>query len=136
MIQTEASRLGLLRLAGRRSSGTRRDPLEVLKTYFNRIRYVHVKDVRKDIFYEVQEKNLDFRQAVRKGVFTMPGDGDFDFFPIVIGLAASQYRAGSSLKRSRTRRSMILMIMLNVQKHIWAVCLFVNETHRGIFFTG
>lgn len=56
--------------------------MEVLKTYFNRIRYVHVKDVRKDIFYEVQEKNLDFRQAVRK-VFYGAGDGGVDFAPIV-----------------------------------------------------
>ncbi|MHA7765254.1 hypothetical protein ACX8WC_03405 [Bacillus atrophaeus] len=83
MIQTKASRLELLRSAGgeRRPSGSRCDPLEVLKTYFNRIRYVHLKDVRKDIFYEVQEKNLDFRQAVRKG-FYGAGDGDFDVAPI------------------------------------------------------
>lgn len=88
--------MGLLRLAGRRSSGTRRDPLEVLKTYFNRIRYVHVKDVRKDIFYEVQEKNLDFRQAVRKGVFTMPCSGTeiLIFLPIVKGLAAKAVQPG------------------------------------------
>ncbi|WP_406621650.1 hypothetical protein [Bacillus atrophaeus] len=95
MIQTKASRLELLRSAGRRRpSGSRRDQLEVLKTYFNRIRYVHVKDVRKDFFYEVQEKNLDFRQAVRKGVFTMPGDGDLIFLPIVKGLAAKAVQPG------------------------------------------
>ncbi|AKL83827.1 hypothetical protein D068_cds10960 [Bacillus atrophaeus UCMB-5137] len=109
-----------------------------MKTYFNRIRYVHVKDVRKDIFYEVQEKNLDFRQAVRKGFLRCPETEILMLRPFYCERAGGKgsTAAGSSLKRNRARRSMILMIMLNGQKHIWAVCLFVNETHRGISFTG
>ncbi|GED02229.1 hypothetical protein BAT02nite_18730 [Bacillus atrophaeus] len=53
-----------------------------MKTYFNRIRYVHVKDVRKDIFYEVQEKIWISGRLSVKG-FYGAGDGDFDVAPIV-----------------------------------------------------
>lgn len=70
--------------------------------------------------------------------FTVPGTEILMLRPFHCERAGGKggTAAGSSLKRNRARRSMILMIMLNVQKHIWAVCLFVNETGRGISFTG
>ncbi|GIM46631.1 myo-inosose-2 dehydratase [Collibacillus ludicampi] len=67
------------------------DPLELLKKYPERIRYVHLKDVRRDILDLVRKENLDFRTAVLKGLFTVPGDGCIDFAPIFKELIERNY---------------------------------------------
>jgi inosose dehydratase len=67
------------------------DPLELLKKYPERIRYVHLKDVRRDILELVRKENLDFRTAVLKGLFTVPGDGCIDFAPIFKELIERNY---------------------------------------------
>lgn len=59
------------------------DPVPVLKKYINRVKHVHLKDVRLDVYNnEVVPKHMSFLDAVRAGVFTVPGDGDVDFKPI------------------------------------------------------
>ncbi|SEN19897.1 myo-inosose-2 dehydratase [Lihuaxuella thermophila] len=60
------------------------DPLELLTKYYDRIQYVHLKNVRHDVLEYVRKENLDFRTAVLKGLFTVPGDpqGCIDFKPI------------------------------------------------------
>lgn len=58
------------------------DPLPVLKKYVKRVRHVHLKDVRNVVYETVKPNNLCFLDAVRAGVFTVPGDGDVDFKPI------------------------------------------------------
>lgn len=67
------------------------DPLELLKKYFGRIQYVHVKDVRRDVLEYVRKENIDFRTAVLKGLFTVPGDGCIDFAPIFKELIERNY---------------------------------------------
>ncbi|WP_248930219.1 myo-inosose-2 dehydratase [Paenibacillus hamazuiensis] len=67
------------------------DPLHILKTYYDRIKYVHLKDIRKDVLEWKRETNTRFREAVRKGVFTVPGDGCIDFTPIFAELKARGY---------------------------------------------
>jgi len=56
------------------------------------IRYVHLKDVRKDILEQVRKFNMDFNSAVRVGVFTVPGDGCIDFTTIMDILARNDYQ--------------------------------------------
>ncbi|MBP1947887.1 myo-inosose-2 dehydratase [Virgibacillus litoralis] len=68
------------------------DPLAVLKRYLPRIKHVHLKDVRLDIASRVKQAGLSFLDAVKEGVFTVPGDGDFDFEPVFKWLADSDYR--------------------------------------------
>jgi inosose dehydratase len=59
------------------------DPLDAARTYGDRIKHVHLKDVRQDIVIQVREENLSFRDAIEAGVFTVPGDGSLDFVPIL-----------------------------------------------------
>ena len=40
---------------------------------------------------EVKEKNYSFLKAVRSGAFTVPGDGDIDFKPILKVLDEANY---------------------------------------------
>ncbi len=67
------------------------DPMPVLKKYVHRIRHVHLKDVRLQIRDKAQQEGWSFLEAVRAGVFTVPGDGDVDFAPIFDVLANEGY---------------------------------------------
>ncbi|AYE35027.1 myo-inosose-2 dehydratase [Clostridium septicum] len=67
------------------------DELVILKKYINRIKHVHLKDVRKDVVDEVRRNKLSFLQGVRKGAFTVPGDGSIDFDPIFKILSENKY---------------------------------------------
>lgn len=58
------------------------DPKEVLQKYMDRIGHVHLKDIRKEVYEEVKAKDMSFLDAVRAGVFTVPGDGMIDFPPL------------------------------------------------------
>lgn len=67
------------------------DHLAVLKKYVNRIKHVHLKDVRSEVVEEVKEKKMSFLQAVKAGAFTVPGDGCIDFEPVFKVLAENNY---------------------------------------------
>jgi inosose dehydratase len=67
------------------------DPLALLKKYEDRIKYVHLKDVRREVLEHVRKENIDFRTAVLKGLFTVPGDGCIDFAPILRELIGRNY---------------------------------------------
>ena len=58
------------------------DPLRIAQRYAGRIGHVHLKDYRPAIVEEVKAHDLSFLQGVRKGAFTVPGDGAIDFAPI------------------------------------------------------
>jgi inosose dehydratase len=57
-------------------------PHYLLSKYGSRINQVHLKDVRNRILDQVRLKKLTFMDAVREGMFTVPGDGDIDFISI------------------------------------------------------
>ena len=67
------------------------DYMYVLKKYVNRIKHVHLKDIRPDVIADVKAKKESFLQGVRKGTFTVPGDGVIDFEPIFEVLAENDY---------------------------------------------
>lgn len=67
------------------------DYLPVLQKYINRIKHVHLKDMRSAVYEEVKAQDMCFLDAVRSGVFTVPGDGDVDFKPLVQVLEDSGY---------------------------------------------
>lgn len=67
------------------------DPLEMVKTYADRIRHVHLKDIRSEIVQKVKEEELSFLEGVRMGAFTIPGDGCIDFDPIFEVLEKTGY---------------------------------------------
>lgn len=67
------------------------DYMSVLKKYIGRIKHVHLKDIRPEVVKEVKENHLSFLQGVRKGTFTVPGDGAIDFGPIFDVLSENNY---------------------------------------------
>lgn len=58
------------------------DYMSVLNKYADRIRHVHLKDIRPEKVEQVKREHLSFLQGVRLGTFTVPGDGVIDFKPI------------------------------------------------------
>ncbi len=67
------------------------DPLEMVKKYMDRIRHVHLKDIRPDMVAKVRDEDLSFLDGVRLGAFTIPGDGCIDFDPIFKVIEESGY---------------------------------------------
>lgn len=67
------------------------DHLAVLKKYVDRIKHVHLKDIRPAVVEQVKKENLSFLQGVRKGAFTVPGDGSIDFKPVFEILSEAGY---------------------------------------------
>ncbi len=67
------------------------DPEKVLTKYIDRIGHVHLKDIRKDVFALVKKDDMSFLDAVRAGVFTVPGDGMIDFKPLFDILNENKY---------------------------------------------
>ena len=65
--------------------------LSLVKDYVARIKHVHLKDIRAHILHLVKEKKLSFLDAVKAGVFTVPGDGCIDYRPIFKCLDENNY---------------------------------------------
>lgn len=67
------------------------DPLEMLQKYIDRVKHVHLKDIRPEVVEKVKQDNLSFLEGVRLGAFTVPGDGCIDFVPIFQTLEKAGY---------------------------------------------
>jgi inosose dehydratase len=90
MASTDPALVSLLYDTGHAYFGNS-DPLELLQKFANRIPYIHLKDVRPEVLVWMREQKASFSDAVRKGVFTVPGDGCIDFKPIFAELDRSGY---------------------------------------------
>ncbi len=71
------------------------DPASLAERYMDRIVHIHAKNVRPAIRRKALAEDLSFLQAVRLGVFTVPGDdeGCVDF-PAVLRVAARHGYSG------------------------------------------
>ncbi|MFF2089911.1 myo-inosose-2 dehydratase [Paenibacillus sp. NPDC058174] len=67
------------------------EPVEVLRKHYDRVAYIHLKDVRTDLLKQAKESGVDFVTCIRNGVFTVPGTGNIDFRPIVSELLDRKY---------------------------------------------
>ena len=67
------------------------DYMSVLNKYADRIRHVHLKDIRPEKVEQVKREHLSFLQGIRLGTFTVPGDGVIDFKPIFDVLEKTGY---------------------------------------------
>ena len=67
------------------------DGLRVIERYHRRIGHVHAKDVRLGVMDGLDRSRESFLDAVIKGAFTVPGDGDLDFDETVRRLASCGY---------------------------------------------
>lgn len=70
--------VGLLLDTGH-AAAARFDYSLLLKRFGKRIVHIHLKDVRADVMKIVRENDLSFNEGVRRGMFTVPGDGSIDF---------------------------------------------------------
>lgn len=68
------------------------DPIAIYQRYQDRIKHIHFKDIRQQMAEEVRTEEDSFLKAVKKGVFTVPGDGMIDFKPIWSAIEESGYR--------------------------------------------
>jgi inosose dehydratase len=67
------------------------DHLKILDKWMNRIRHVHLKDIRPAIHKKAVEEKWSFLKAVKAGVFTVPGDGSINFSPVFEKLQKAKY---------------------------------------------
>ncbi len=67
------------------------DVLRVIDNHHARITHVHTKDIRRPVVDGLDRSSQSFLDAVVKGAFTVPGDGDLDFEAIVKRLASYGY---------------------------------------------
>lgn len=74
------------------------DPLTVLRKHEKRIAYIHLKDIRQAVLDEARAEKVDFVTCIRKGVFTVPGDGCIDFAPVFEELLSQGYAGWAMLE--------------------------------------
>ncbi|SFE25417.1 inosose dehydratase [Paenibacillus algorifonticola] len=74
------------------------NPLDVLNKHYDRIAYIHLKDIRQSVLDEARSEQADFVTCIRKGVFTVPGDGCLDFAPVLQELTARGYDGWAMLE--------------------------------------
>lgn len=68
------------------------NPLDVLQKHGKRIKHVHLKDIRKEVLQQTKDQRLSFLDAVRAGVFTVPGDGCIEYDPVFQSLFDLNYQ--------------------------------------------
>ena len=75
------------------AGATQDEILDLIKTYGKRIKHVHLKNIRQDILDNAKAEGLSFLDAIRAGVFTVPGDpaGVINFDAILYKLAYFGY---------------------------------------------
>jgi len=67
------------------------DYVEVMEKWWPRIGHIHLKDMRRKVFENLDRATRTFDDAVYAGLFTVPGDGDIDFAPLVGKIASNGY---------------------------------------------
>ena len=67
------------------------EPVDVIKAHPERVAHVHCKDVRTAKYDEFLANGTSFLNGVVGGMFTAPGDGDYDYAPFMRALADMDY---------------------------------------------
>lgn len=68
------------------------DLAQTVKKFGHRIVHIHLKDVRSEVLHRVQEQDLSFNDAVREGLFTVPGEGCIDYSPLIQFVTTSDWQ--------------------------------------------
>lgn len=70
------------------------DPVAVLDKHFDRIKHIHLKNIRKDVVEKCRTERLSFLDSVLEGAFTVPGDpeGCVDFPAVFKILEEREYK--------------------------------------------
>ncbi len=89
-IEKTDNHVGFLLDTGHTTFGTG-NPTELATAYASRITHLHCKDVRRPVLNDRYAEGGSFMEAVVDGVFTVPGDGDVDFPPVLQALKAANF---------------------------------------------
>jgi inosose dehydratase len=68
------------------------DYLAVWDKWGHRVNHIHLKDVRSEIVARAKREGWSFLDAVKAGVFTVPGDGSIDFTPVFERIRKACYK--------------------------------------------
>jgi inosose dehydratase len=90
LAETDPELVGLLLDTGHAVYGGA-DPVEVLRRHGDRVRYVHLKDVRADELARVRTTDIEMAEAWKRGVFCPLGEGVVDFPRVVEALRERAY---------------------------------------------
>src|SRR5690606_30708898 len=74
------------------------EPIDVIKARPERVAHVHCKDVRTAKYREYLSSGTSFLNGVVGGMFTAPGDGDYDYAPFMRALADIGYTGWSVIE--------------------------------------
>ncbi|KAB2478273.1 MULTISPECIES: myo-inosose-2 dehydratase [unclassified Staphylococcus] len=91
MEQTDKNKVSLLYDTGHLAlSGE--NALAIFDKYKDRIKHIHFKDIRRKIAQISRLENASFLTSIKKGIFTVPGDGYIDFAPIMEAIQKFGYQ--------------------------------------------
>lgn len=70
------------------------DALAMTRDHIGRIGHVHIKQVREPVLRRMRDEGLSFWDALRQGIFTVPGDpeGMLELEPVMRALAEGDYQ--------------------------------------------
>ncbi len=77
------------------------EPSSLLRRHADRLRYVHLKDVRAEILHQALAAEMSFADAVAAGVFCRLGSGSIDFAAIRDALAAADFDGWATFEQDR-----------------------------------
>ena len=63
----------------------------VMDRWWSRIAHIHLKDIRNSVLDALDPHRQTFDMSVHEGVFTVPGDGDLDYAPLIRKIADDGY---------------------------------------------
>jgi len=81
------------------------DPLRVLKRYFERIDYLHFKDVNPERYSHAIDNQLDFFTACAEGVMCPLGQGAIDYSAVLALLKKQDYCGWITIEQERDPRN-------------------------------
>jgi inosose dehydratase len=70
------------------------DLLDLMRRLADRIRHVHLKDLRDEVFNDMHTQGLSFEQGIMAGLFTVPGCGSIGIFPEILEQLNSNHFSG------------------------------------------
>lgn len=86
----EGSEMGLCLDTGHLAIGGS-DPVEIAKTYGDRVNHVHLKDVNLEVAARLAAREITFKEAAQKRAFRPLGEGDVDLGAVLDRLQGSGY---------------------------------------------
>lgn len=67
------------------------DPVECARTHGNRIRHLHLKDVKRPVLDQVRRERIPYLDAIRRGVFCELGQGGVELTGVIRELNAAGF---------------------------------------------